>query len=185
LDAVGMRGFVAVLIFLLVQGVASAQQSAGKADSAAAHRRIAATLDALEKVLRAVHASHCRAPEDVEIRRDGRAWIVALEWEEPAKSVEWSLNIDSGRVVHGACVQARKREQVSGWLAFVRAARAAAGNAPHYQSAPERFQVAVARLPSASAWQVDFFTGENAPGNGEMVLVDDTTFRVVESKPPR
>jgi hypothetical protein len=62
----------------------------------------------------------------------------------------------------------------------VRAVRAAAGRAPHYQSAPERFQVAVARLPSASAWQVDFFTGESDAG--EMVLVDDTSFQVVESK---
>jgi hypothetical protein len=177
-----MRIFVAVLIWLVAQSVAAAQHGASKSESAAAHRRISATLDALERVLRAVHASHCRAPQDVEIRRDARAWVVSLEWEEPAKSVEWKLDIDSGRVVHGACVTTRKHEQVSGWLAFVRAVRAAAGKAPHYQSAPERFQVAVARLPSASAWQVDFFAGENAPGNGEMVLVDDTTFRVVESK---
>jgi hypothetical protein len=180
LDAIRMRTFVAVLIWLVVQGVAVAQHGAGKSESAAAHRRIAATLDALEKVLRAVHASHCRAPQDVEIRRDAHAWVVSLEWEEPAKSVEWKLDVDSGRVVHGACVTTRKHEQVSGWLAFVRAVRAAAGRAPHYQSAPERFQVAVARLPSASAWQVDFFTGESDAG--EMVLVDDTSFQVVESK---
>jgi hypothetical protein len=182
LDAIRMRTLVAVLIFLLTQGVAAAQHGGGKSESAAAHRRIAATLDALEKVLRAVHASHCRAPQDVEIRRADRAWIVSLEWEEPAKSVEWTLDIDSGRVVHGACVATRKREQVSGWLAFVRAVRAAAGKAPHYQSAPERFQIAVARLPSASAWQVDFFTGENASGADEMVLVDDKSFSVVEAR---
>lgn len=175
-----MRTFVAVMICLLAYGAAAAQQHAGKADSAAAHRRIAATLEALEKVLRAVHAAHCRAPQDVEIRRENRAWVVSLEWDEPAKSVEWKLDLDSGRVVHGACVGTRKREQVSGWLAFVHAVRAAAGKAPHYQSAPERFQVSVARLPSASAWQVDFFTGES--DSEDMVLVDDASFQVVESR---
>jgi len=185
LDAIRMRMLAAVVILFAAQGVAAAQQGAGKADSASAHRRIAATLNALEKVLRAVHASHCRAPQDVEIRRGDRAWIVSLEWEEPAKSVEWSVDIDSGRVVHGACVQTRKHEQVGGWLAFVRAVRAAAGKAPHYQSAPDRFQVSVARLPSASAWQVDFFAGEGPSDGGDMVLVDDTSFQVVEAKAAR
>jgi hypothetical protein len=160
---------------------AHAQPRAGKRTSVA-RRRIESTLAALEKVLRAVDGSHCRIPQDVEIRLSDRTWIVALEWEQPATSGEWRLDVDNGRMVHGACVSTRTREPVEGLLAFVRAARAATQKAPRYQSAPERFQIAVARLPGADAWQVDFFAGESAAPGSEMVLVDDKSFRVLETK---
>src|SRR5262245_59969273 len=66
-----------------------------------------AMVDALQKVLRAVHAAHCVAPQSVEIRPSNRAWVVSLEWEQPVKTAEWSLDLDKDQVVRGACAGAR------------------------------------------------------------------------------
>jgi hypothetical protein len=136
---------------------------------------------ALASICDRVKALKCSPPDFVTMIGKEGQWQILLEWPDGSKASDWRVNLESGEVRPGPCKSDATSKAVDVIEPFVRVLAAAVAAAPRYSGDPGNFDVAIS--DEGDEWNVAFSPkGSDSFGGGEMVVLDRTTFKVLESK---